>query len=116
MQLLEKGLPDFFGPNIPKREKISQMTINYTRRPYIRPNGRDIFQMAIKYNNIFHSKALQKLPKLGFLFENKPSGNPGWKKVINKAAKSLLTGFFSLKDLEENFYSSTCVMEISKQD
>jgi hypothetical protein len=31
-----------------------------------------------KYINIFQSKALQHLPKLGiFLFENKPSGNPG---------------------------------------
>jgi hypothetical protein len=28
--------------------------------------------MVIKYNNIFHSKALRILPK----FENKPSGNP----------------------------------------
>jgi hypothetical protein len=35
-----------------------------------------ILQMAIKYINIFHSKALQNLPKLGFWFENKPSGNP----------------------------------------
>jgi hypothetical protein len=30
--------------------------------------------MAIKYINIFPSKVLQNLPKLGF--ENKPSGNP----------------------------------------
>jgi hypothetical protein len=30
-------------------------------------NGREIFQMVIKYNNIVHSKALQILPKLGFL-------------------------------------------------
>jgi hypothetical protein len=33
--------------------------------------------MAIKNINIFKSKALKHLPKLGFLFENKPSGNPG---------------------------------------
>jgi hypothetical protein len=33
--------------------------------------------MAIKYINIFESKALQNLPKLGFWFENKQSGNPG---------------------------------------
>jgi hypothetical protein len=26
-----------------------------------------MFQMVIKYTNIFHSKALQNLPKLGFL-------------------------------------------------
>jgi hypothetical protein len=35
-----------------------------------------ILQMAIKYINIFQSKALQKLPKLRFWFDNKPSGNP----------------------------------------
>jgi hypothetical protein len=33
--------------------------------------------MVIKYTNIFHCKTLQNLPKLRFLFENKPSGNPG---------------------------------------
>jgi hypothetical protein len=32
--------------------------------------------MAIKYVNIFKSKALQNLPEFEFLFENKPSGNP----------------------------------------
>jgi hypothetical protein len=47
--------------------KIYQMTTNYTKLPYIMPNGLKIFQMIIKYNNIFHSKALQNLPKLGVL-------------------------------------------------
>jgi hypothetical protein len=28
-------------------------------------NVRKIFQMAIKYNNIYHSEALQNLPKFG---------------------------------------------------
>jgi hypothetical protein len=32
--------------------------------------------MAIKYITIFQSKALQNLPKLGFLVWKKPSGNP----------------------------------------
>jgi hypothetical protein len=27
--------------------------------------------MDIKYNNIFHSKALQNIPKVDFWFENK---------------------------------------------
>jgi hypothetical protein len=37
----------------------------------------NIFQMDIKYTNIFHLKALQNLPKYGiFGFENVPSGNP----------------------------------------
>jgi hypothetical protein len=31
------------------------------------PNGCKTFQMAIKYTNIFHSRALQKIPKLGLL-------------------------------------------------
>jgi hypothetical protein len=30
-------------------------------------NGRKIFQMIVRYNNIFHSKALLILAKLGFL-------------------------------------------------
>jgi hypothetical protein len=32
-----------------------------------------------KHTNIFNSKALQNLPKMVFLFENKPSGNPARK-------------------------------------
>jgi hypothetical protein len=31
------------------------------------PNGRKIFQIAINYANVFHSKALHNVPKLGFL-------------------------------------------------
>jgi hypothetical protein len=30
----DAGLPDFLGPNIPKREKIYQMTTNYTAINY----------------------------------------------------------------------------------
>jgi hypothetical protein len=32
--------------------------------------------MVTKYNNFFHSKALQIYPNWYFWFENKPSGNP----------------------------------------
>jgi hypothetical protein len=39
-------------------------------------NLHKIFQIAIKYINIFLSKALQNLPKLEFMVEKKPSGNP----------------------------------------
>jgi hypothetical protein len=39
-------------------------------------NYHKICQMAIKYTTIFHSKAHEKLPKVGFGFENMPSGNP----------------------------------------
>jgi hypothetical protein len=31
------------------------------------PYGRNIIQMAIEYTNPLHSKAIQSLPKLGFL-------------------------------------------------
>jgi hypothetical protein len=41
------------------------------------PNGHKLHQTTVKYTNIFHSKALQNIPKLGFLvFKYKPSGNP----------------------------------------
>jgi hypothetical protein len=38
--------------------------------------------MVIKYTKIFHSKTLQNLPKFGFWFENKPSGNPAFDWVM----------------------------------
>jgi hypothetical protein len=34
--------------------------------------------MTINYTTFFYCKTLQNLPKLGFLFEDMPSGNPGW--------------------------------------
>jgi hypothetical protein len=51
----------FLGPNIPKWKNIPN---DY--KPYqIAINGRKI--LVIKYTNIFHSKALQNIPKLGYL-------------------------------------------------
>jgi hypothetical protein len=38
------------------------MTTDYTKRTYSIPNGHKIFQMVIKYTNIYHSKALKNLP------------------------------------------------------
>jgi hypothetical protein len=40
----------------------------YTKLPtgHIK-NGRKIFQMTLKFTNIFYSNALQNVPKLGFL-------------------------------------------------
>jgi hypothetical protein len=61
------GLPDFSWSKHTITAKIYQITTNYTKRPYIIPNGSKIFQMVIIYDNIFHSKALRILPKLGFL-------------------------------------------------
>jgi hypothetical protein len=51
--------------NIPNGHKKFPMAIKY------------VDQMVIKYTKIFHSKTFQNLHKLGFLVENKPSGNPG---------------------------------------
>jgi hypothetical protein len=45
------------GHSIPKWGKITTAL----------SNGHKIFQMTIKYTNIFHSKALLNLPQLGFL-------------------------------------------------
>jgi hypothetical protein len=42
------------------------MTTNFTKLPQIITIGYKIFHMVIKYTNIFRSKALQNLPKLGF--------------------------------------------------
>jgi hypothetical protein len=47
-------------------EKVNQMTTIYAKRPYIIPNGHILYQTAFKYTNIFHSKALQNIPKFGF--------------------------------------------------
>jgi hypothetical protein len=57
------------GENIPNYHEMAKWYQNI-------PNGCNIFQMTIKCTNIFLSKALQNLPKLGFCFENIPSGNP----------------------------------------
>jgi hypothetical protein len=59
------GLPDFSWCKIPKRGEIYQMNTIYTKRPKHISNGRKIDQIVIKYTKIFHSKTLQKLPKLG---------------------------------------------------
>jgi hypothetical protein len=48
------GLPDFSGYKIPKQGEIYQMTTKYTEWPYNISNGRELDQMVIKYNKIFH--------------------------------------------------------------
>jgi hypothetical protein len=63
---LDSGLPDFSWSESTKTGKVYQMTTNYTKRPYIIPNGNKLYQMAVKYANIFHPKALQNIPKYGF--------------------------------------------------
>jgi hypothetical protein len=56
------GLPDFYWFVIPKPEKNVP---NEHKMYYV--HGHKIFQMAIKYINIFQYKALKKLPKFGVL-------------------------------------------------
>jgi hypothetical protein len=67
----------FFSIHDTKTGKMYQMNTKCTEWSLNISNLHKIFQMAIKYINIFQSKTLQNLPKLGFWFENKPSGNPG---------------------------------------
>jgi hypothetical protein len=55
--VLGAGLPDFAWYNIPKREKLTKIS-------QIIPKGHKQYQMAKKYSNISHSKALQNMPKL----------------------------------------------------
>jgi hypothetical protein len=64
---LGAGLPDFSWNNIPKRRKIYQITIKLTKWSQNTQTDRKIDQMTIQYTNIANCKALQNLPKLGFL-------------------------------------------------
>jgi hypothetical protein len=45
----------FWFDNLPNELKIYQMAVKY------------VCQLAVDYTNLFHSKALQNLPKFGFL-------------------------------------------------
>jgi hypothetical protein len=60
---MSAGLPDFSSHNVPKRGKTYQTTTKLPNGHKNVPNGRNIFQMAQKYTNLFLSKALQNLPK-----------------------------------------------------
>jgi hypothetical protein len=57
----------FLAQTYQKTGKIYQRTTNCIKRPYIIPNGHKLYQKAVKYINIFHSMALQKISKLKFL-------------------------------------------------
>jgi hypothetical protein len=48
-------------------EKCTKLTQNILNGHKISPNVCKIFQMAIKFINIFQYRSLQNLPKLGFL-------------------------------------------------
>jgi hypothetical protein len=57
----------FFFTQYTKTEKKIPNYHNFTKMSKNIPNDRKIFRMTIKYTSIFHSKALQNLPKLEFL-------------------------------------------------
>jgi hypothetical protein len=83
-------LPDFSWYNIPKREKIYQMTAKHPKRLQNIPNGlKNIpkhyktYQMDQKINKWSHNLPISPVARLSknypnweFWFENKPSGNP----------------------------------------
>jgi hypothetical protein len=57
----------FFDEIYQKVVEYTTLPINYTMAyiPNI-PNSCNIFQMALEYTNLFHSKVLKTSPKLGF--------------------------------------------------
>jgi hypothetical protein len=57
----------FFLAQHTKTGKIYQRFTKYTKWPHNIPNDRKIFQMIIKFTNIFHSKAIQKYTHIGIL-------------------------------------------------
>jgi hypothetical protein len=70
-------VPTFqIGKNITNDHKLYQAAINYAKWPYNIPNGHKIYQQL----------PLKGPPKftqiLDFWFENKPSGNPAAKRVL----------------------------------
>jgi hypothetical protein len=58
------GLPDFSWRNIPKRENIQKTKLYQMTKLYAKWTQK--YQMGAKYTNLLHSKALQKLTKVGF--------------------------------------------------
>jgi hypothetical protein len=62
----QKGCQIFLDTIFQNGEKLPNAH-NITNSTSSIPNGLKTFQRTIKYTNIFHSKALQNLPKLGFL-------------------------------------------------
>jgi hypothetical protein len=62
-----QGCQIFHGTWYQNRKKMYQISTKCTKWSQNIPNVRKMFQMEIKYSNIFHSKVLQNLSKLGFL-------------------------------------------------
>jgi hypothetical protein len=74
------GLPDFSFNNIPKQEKICQISTKYAKWSKNMLNDYKMDQLAIKYIYVPTSSitynTLQNLLELGYWFETMPSGNP----------------------------------------
>jgi hypothetical protein len=52
----DQGCQTFLGTTYQNGEKRNQITINYTKGPQNKPNGRKIDQMTIQYINILPYK------------------------------------------------------------
>jgi hypothetical protein len=91
-------LPDFSWSKRTRTEKVYQMSTNYTKLPYIIPNGHKlpVYQTAVKYTKIFHSKTLLNIPKLGFF---------GLK--INHLATLITTESKDSQDIRETVFYNT---------
>jgi hypothetical protein len=70
---LKQGCQSFLGTTYHNEEK-------YTKQQHIIPNGHKIFQMDIKLPIPRPSKI--HIPKVGFLYENIPSGNPDLEPIL----------------------------------
>jgi hypothetical protein len=65
--------------------------VSHFKGPQNVPNGRKIYQFAIKYNKIFHCINVKNLAEHWyFWFEYVPSGNPGV--TFEHEAQALLRG------------------------
>jgi hypothetical protein len=65
--LSSSGSPDFSWHNKAQRGKYTKYVPNYKipKSHKNAPNGLQIYQMVIKFTNIFHCKALQKFTQIG---------------------------------------------------
>jgi hypothetical protein len=61
----EQGCQIFLGPNIPKRKKYAKWPKTIPKGHKLYQMAVKVFQMVIKYTNIFHSKALRIFTKFG---------------------------------------------------
>jgi hypothetical protein len=61
----KQGCQIFLGTKYQKTGKNYQITTKFNKYPQNLLNGRKIYLKAIKYTNIFLSKALQNVPEIG---------------------------------------------------